>query len=260
MFEWGGKSGQGEPQSGNDPEYSKWGTGAGRGPSTRALNSIIYGRAFPDFQDHDGSNQINWKRDYSLNLDVFRCPSDTGYSGHHLAAWKNSRLSSFDHYGNSYAANAMWVGRPGGACRLHSNSPFLKPLSRIPNPANAIQFMENAGLFAWRLNYGVTGCTSLSGVLGAGVESPVHGWHGRSAHFQSAFSDGHSATIRMRGHTAPTPDIGRYPPIDGIATNYTFWRCAIIRGPGWQLDTLPAPATPTTLSCSSGGVVTSVRP
>ncbi|NOT02924.1 MAG: hypothetical protein HOP29_20180 [Phycisphaerales bacterium] len=257
MYEWGGKSGQGSPVSGTDPLSSLWGTQNGRGPATRPLNRILFGDPFPDFRNDPGPDNVNWQDDAQLNLDVFRCPADTGYSGHHYNAWRASRLTSFDHYGNSYASNNLWVGLAGGNCTLHSVSPFFRPLSRVPNPAQTILLIENAGLFAWRKNY-------VSGACGT-IAPPntllVRGWHNEPWTFQSAFSDGHAATVRMKGHLRPQLDPGRYPRYGVQNTSYNFWCRAIIRGPGWQLDTLPDPSVPTSLNCfSSGAVFATVGP
>ncbi|MEE9294315.1 MAG: hypothetical protein V3W34_05025 [Phycisphaerae bacterium] len=255
-YEWGGKSGIGAPLSVNDPTTSMWGTQFGRGPASRGLNRIVYGDVFADFLNDPGPGQSNWLNDTKLDLDVFHCPADYGYTGHHSTVWRDSGLTSFDHYGNSYVASTLWVGIPGADCEIMSNTPFLRPLSRIPNAANTLLFLENSGKFAWRKNYGADGCTFLAGgPLGGDVEVDIRGWHGRPWHFQVAFVDGHVATIRMEGHQQPQPRIGRYPDLLGFHTQYFNWHCVIIRGPGWQKDTLPAPPVRTQISCSGGGVL-----
>ncbi len=108
-IEWGGKSGQGEPQTGNDPVDSKWGTGNGRGPGTRPLNDVLFKGGFTDYQNNRGPGSQNWVNDYVLDLPLYKCPSDRGYTGYQYKAWKNSGLSSYDHYGNSYVASALWA-------------------------------------------------------------------------------------------------------------------------------------------------------
>mgnify|MGYP000588513530 CR=1 FL=1 len=256
-YEWGGKSGKGEPQGGTDAITSLWGTSQGRGPATRGMNDVIFKGGFTDFQNNPGANQVNWENDMTLDLPIFKCPSDRGYTGHHRLAWKNSRLSSYDHYGTSYSASTMWVGVPGGNCKLESNSAFLKPISRIPNPANTI---ENAGRYGANVNYGADGCSSLSGSLGNDVESVIKGWHGRAYRFQASFVDGHAGSIRMEGHIQPQPQLASYPGSGGgVAGTYQQWRCVIFRGKGWQQDTLPAPTVLTEIDCgSSGGVVNGI--
>jgi len=256
-YEWGGRSGQGEPQQGNLPETSMWGTQYGRGPATRGLNPIIYKGGFIEYQDDPGPMQIHWQEDYLMDLPVFKCPSDRGYAGHHYLAWQKSKLSSYNHYGNSYSACTLWIGVPGPDCKLKSNSTFLKPISRIPNPANSLYFIENAGRFGYRKNYGADGCNSLSGVLGKDVDTVIKGWHGRPWMFQAAFADGHGATVKMEGHEHPQPMLSNYPDCTGSRLDcHKQWHCVIIRGPGWQLDTLPAPPVITPFPCGqSGGVV-----
>jgi len=248
-IEWGGKSGIGESTQGNDPDASKWGTQEGRGPAARPLNRIIYGDVLPDYRDNPGVNVINWRNDARLDLDVFRCPADDGYRGHHFAAWRLSRLSSYDHYGNSYTANALWVGIPGGNCKLQSNSPAYRPLSRVPSPADTVLIMENVGRFAPLENYGGDDCSSIFGSLGSDSDSALTGWHGRAWTFQTVFVDGRAGRVRMKGHRKPQPDLQHYPP----DTDYNFWRCGIIRGDGWRLDTLPAPPVPTRFPCGNPG-------
>jgi hypothetical protein len=261
-MEWGGKSGKGESAMTSFPEFSKWGTRFQRGPSTRALNKFIYGDVFPDYSQDAGPERINWKNDAELDLDVFRCPSDYGYAGHHYSSWYNSQLTSFDHYGNSYTAVGSWIGYPGPDCRLESNGAFLRPVSCVPNPRNTLQVIENCGKFAYRKNYGADGCASLSGTLGTDVETKVRGWHGRMWEFQATFVDGHASRIRMEGHTQPQPRLPVYPDChsEDLENCYQHWHCVITRGPGWQIDTLPAPTVPTDLSCyGSGGVVDPIR-
>lgn len=257
-YEWGGKSGIGEPLGGADPTSSNWGTSQGRGPATRGLNRIIYGDVFPNYQNIPGPNHRNWIRDYQLELDVFRCPSDRGYTGHHFRAWENSRLSSYDHYGNSYSANALWASVLGGNCAVVSLSPFLRPASRVPNPATTLLFLENCGRYGYHFNYGGPndgGCVSFSGGLRTSLRTVIKGWHLRPWMFQVAYHDGHAGIAKMQGHQQPERNLGRYPMWDGQATDHAFWRCVIIRGPGWQLDTLPAPPVRKQFRCNLSGAV-----
>lgn len=265
-YEWGGKAGRGEPRTPGDPLASTWGTAEGRGPASRGLNNILYGNTLPDYRDSPGPEGLNWLKDTTLNLDVFRCPSDFGYAGHNYEAWRTSKLTSFDHYGNSYAANALWVRCGGGPCFIFSLSPFLRPASRVPNPALTALLIENCGRFAYRSNFAGpkdSGCGgSSSGTLSNDVLSPIRGWHGMDWMFQTAFVDGHAALTQIRGHQQPEPQLGVYPSAPncccqqgGGAGCHMCWRCVIFRGPGWQLDTLPAPPVPAAINCTSGAVV-----
>lgn len=246
--EFGGKAGIGESFSTSILD-SKWGTAYGRGPASRPLNPLLFRGGFPDFKNNPGPNQINWLLDTQLELPVFRAPADTGYSGHHYAAWHDSALTSYDHYGNSYCAPNMWIGVPGGNCRLTSNSAILHAVSAIPNPATTLYFMENAGRFAWRKNFGSDGCSSLAPGLALDVEEPVNGWYGMPWQFAASFVDGHASLTRIEGHQMPQPTLRSYPDLFGQPTTHSFWHCTIIRGPDWQLDTLPAPPVPTIANC-----------
>jgi prepilin-type N-terminal cleavage/methylation domain-containing protein len=250
-YEYGGKSGIGEPVAGTNAWDSKWGTQLGRGPASRGLNSVVYKGGFTDFQNDPGPNQSNWLDDTQLDLGIFRSPGDIGYVGHHYEAWELSGLTSYDHYGNSYSASTSWIGQAGSGCFLRSNSSFLKPISRVPNPANTIYFIENCGRFAYRKNYGADGCGSLSGALGTDVESAIKGWHGRPWEFATAFVDGHTSMVHIEGHIQPQPRLSSYParPVTAAPGTYESYHCVILRGPTWQQDTLPAPPVPTNISC-----------
>ncbi len=256
-YEYGGKSGEGEPETGIDELTSKWGTQNGRGPATRGLNPVVFRGGFTDYIDNPGPNNINWLNDTKLDVGIFKCPSDKGYTGHHYSAWRDSGLSSYDHYGNSYSASTSWIGLPGAGCMLRSNSSFLKPISRVPNPANTIYFIENCGRFGWRRSYGTDGCSFLSGgPTGDDIETVIKGWHGQPWYFAAAFVDAHAAMVKIEGHTIPQPTLPSYPPgPDGSPRNWGNWHCVIIRGLNWQQDTLPAPAVATTIACNQGGVV-----
>jgi prepilin-type processing-associated H-X9-DG protein len=117
--------------------------------------------------------------------------------------------------------------------------------------------MENCGRFAWRVDYGGPddgGCNSISWGLGADEDAVMKGWHGLPFRFNVAFSDGHAAGVFMQGHEQPEPRLGRYPDFGGNYTSHDTWRCVIIRGPDWQVDTLPAPPVETNISCANAGV------
>lgn len=245
IYAWGGKSGQGDSLSG-DYLDSIWGTANGLGPATRPMNRIIYGAAFPDYQNQRGRGNANWIKDARLELDVYRCPADYGYTGSGREGWEDSKLTSFDHYGNSYAASTLWARWVPGPSDIFSLSAFLRPLSRIPIPARTIMYLENNGRLAWRRNYGCPGGVDPP-------ETPIRGWHGRNLAFNVAYSDGHAAPTFIDGHLHPQPDIGRYPNgPGGIPMGYFNWRCVIIRGPDWHLDTLPAPGVTTGIPAGEG--------
>ncbi len=253
-YEYAGKSGIGE-ELGTGPETSKWGTQFGRGPASRGLNPIVYKGGFTDYQNDPGPSQSNWLSDANLDLGIFRAPSDKGYAGHHDTVWRDSGLTSYDHFGNSYSASTLWIGVSGADCKLESNSSFLKPISRVPNPANTIYFIENAGRYAYRKNYGADNCSSLSGPLGTDVETVIKGWHGEPWQFATAFVDGHARIVKMEGHIQPQPHLSSYPTFQGQTLNWGNWRCVIIRGKDWQKDTLPAPSVETEIGCNDGGVL-----
>lgn len=233
---WGGKSGRGRESS----DDWAWGTVRHKGPATRPLNRILYGEVFPEYYSDPGPDFINWTRDTELDLPVYRCPSDNGYTGIHYASWEDSRLTSYDHYGNSYAASLLWIYVPGvGICM--SNSPFLHRLSDIVNPLQTVYYMENCGRYAWLADPVDPGCD-------VGRPEVVKGWHGQPWLFNAAFVDGHVEPTHMRGYR--NPHLGHYPEQGGWDDPYFYWRCVIIRGDNWQLDTLPLRPVLTSIPCS----------
>lgn len=232
---WGGKSGRGREDT--DPFF--WGTGRGRGPATRPLNHILYGDVFPDYRfSAGGPGAPNWKADEALKLDAYRCPSDNGYAGLHDESWQISRLTSYDHYGSSYAASTLWLYVGGYGARYMSGSAYLHALSAISNSRETIFYLENCGKLAYLANPGGAGC-------GQGDPSVVNGWHGQSWLFNTSFVDGHAAATFIRG--TYNPHIGHYPEDFGWPDPHQAWRCAIVRGDQWQIDSLPAPPVQTTI-------------
>ena len=64
--------------------------------------------------------------------------------------------------------------------------------------------------------------------------------------------------VKMEGHQQPTPHLSSYPGCTGSSYEqcHKNWHCVIFRGPGWQIDTLPAPPVETNIPCGrSGGVI-----
>lgn len=240
-YAWGGKSGQGDPITG-DYLNSRWGTANGLGPATRPLNQIIYGGVFPDYQENRGVGSANWISDTQLDLDVYRCPADYGYTGIHYSGYKFEKLTSFDHFGTSYSANIFWIAGGGPDPNIvRSNSPYLHRLSEIVVPARTLLYEENCGRFAWMRD--PDPCPWADGIPGE-----VRGWHGQMWMFNVAFVDGHAGTTYIESYTPR--DIGRYP---GEGCEFDCSQCILIRGDGWQKDTLPLPDVRTDFPRPPGG-------
>ncbi len=240
-YDWGGKAGIGEPQSGNDPTSSPWGTANGRGPGSRPLNTIVYKGGFNEHIDDPGPNQTNWLHDTQIDAAIFRCPADNGYTGHHMTPWIESGLTSYDHYGTSYSANTLWCSSHTPSRLLFKSwSPFLRPISRVPNPNNTLLYMENAGRFGYHIDYSGAGAgcaTSTDGPYFSESDSQgvIKGWHLKPFYFSAAFADGRADTIHMLGMILPPPQVRDLRDV-GVAY------CHVIRDVGWQMDVLPAPA------------------
>lgn len=240
-YEWGGKSGVGRSTGGNFLT-SKYGTMGGFGPATRPLNSILYPHGFRDNR-LPSFNSLGAERDTKLALDAFRCPSDDGPpTGAHCPEWiANQQRSSFDHFGTSYAANIFMVGSAAGGS-MSSNSPYLRPLLRVPNPFRTTNYEENIGRWAWATRRET--CDFFQPGVDPGPTKVVRGWHERNWTYNHAFVDGHAATVQILiDETSDAAGYANHYVVEQVfddpelqATN----RCTIIRGPGWQKDTLPA--------------------
>ena len=126
-----------------------------------------------------------------------------------------------------------------GGGTMRSNSPYLHRISEILNPARTLAYQENNGRYAWAA--APDPCDFLDGIPGN-----VRGWHGQDWSFNAAFVDGHADTVYMRGYRTELV----FPRDWSLQNSY---RCIIIRGDSWQIDTLPAPPVGTLLWWSGGG-------
>lgn len=283
-YEWGGKSGigntgfvSGQPSVGRNAwRSSKYGTSAGFGPNTRPLNDLLYPSGFKDnLNGANGFDVPGAEEDTKLALDLFKCPGDDGPPrGGHCTDWvKNSERSSYDHFGNSYAANIMMVA--SGTNCLHSNSPYMRPTTRVPTPSRTIYYMENIGRWATRARRRDQ-CRIGGPGLDPGPTKAIRGWHGKDWTFNYAFVDAHASTQKMWIEGTEDSDgyaqhyrVEKIDDLPGFSINcdgkdsisdrdwagrQDFFHCVIIRGPGWQFDTLPAPTIPTGLQRANSGV------
>jgi hypothetical protein len=205
--------------------------------SRRPLNRILYKQVIPEPDDTCGYTFcMDWSRDARLDLDIYHCPADVGFPGMHYRGWAVRGNSSYNYFGTSYSANAMWkmpsalwIDSP-----LDSVSPYLQRIGAIPNPQKTVLYLENAGEFAWQANNPELDQSGTSCYWPYNIGNfTAHGNHGTDWMFSTSFVDGHAAFIRMRGHA--------YLPW----TAEPSLSCAPVRGLGWQRDTLPAPPTPT---------------
>jgi hypothetical protein len=127
-------------------------------------------------------------------------------------------------------------------------------MSRIPNAGNTLAYIENCGRFGWHINLDEKEARCATTSDGphynkSDDKSEVKGWHGRPFRFTAAFVDSHAETIKMEGHQVPPPHLDRYPWMDDYELGYSAWACHMVRGPGWQLDTLPANPTTANFPC-----------
>lgn len=266
-YEWGGKSGVGQPGfvagAGGENFFltGKYGTKAGFGPTARPLNNILYPQGFRDHAP-PSFNKMGAILDTRLELDSYRCPSDDRPPlAAHCADWiAHPRRSSYDHFGTSYNANIFMISYVGGG-EITSNSPYLRPVSRVPSPGRTLLYDENIGRWAWTSKRNFSACRSLVGDgIDPGPTNAVPGWHGKNWTFNRVFVDGHVATqkvfIEGTGDEFGFSEHYRnelvYPDSPDRQANAA---CVIIRGDGWQIDTLPAAAIRTGLGWNGDGRV-----
>ncbi len=274
-YEWGGKSGSGRtgfvpgPISGDNAALtSKYGTRAGFGPATRPMNDILYPAGFAESGVR--ANRYQELEDSKLDLPLFRCPADDGPPrGAHCPDWiSHPGKSSYDNFGTSYASNVFMVRASDGSGCLQSNSPYLRPVSRIPSPGRTVFYEENIGRWAWGVRREPCQADGIKPGLDPGPTKVIRGWHGRDWTFTRAFVDGHAETQRViiegteddQGYSLhhKTELLESYPPWGPGCGGQVYpvpkdqgqqvYGCVLIRGPGWQKDTLPAPLIHTGLA------------
>jgi hypothetical protein len=147
---------------------------------------------------------------------------------------------------------------------MRTNSPYLRPISRVPTPARTLYYEENIGRWAWSCKSELPECFDVIGGEGIdpGPTRAVTGWHGKDWTFNRAFVDAHAETQKIYlegsenlpgvaegyGLHYRNEELSYYPPFGdsncdtggGPGGDFTQYRCIIVRGPGWQKDTLPA--------------------
>ena len=270
-YEWGGKSGIGRADflGPPNPLNSKYGTKAGFGPATRPLNSILYKGGFTDF--NSPYDRIGAQRDTELDLGLFRCPGDDGPPrGGHCTDWvAHPDQSSYDHFGNSFAANVFMV--MSGRQPMKSNSPYLRPITRVPTPARTLYYEENIGRWAWAARREQCADNELIKLgVDPGPTKVIRGWHGRDWTYNRSFVDAHAEPQRIiiegtedrEGYSLHyvAEQLSNYPSWDSddngrgdYPGSYEVYHCVIVRGPGWAKDTLPADPINTGLRHSGVG-------
>ena len=247
-YEWGGKSGVGQSST-TDVLDSRYGTKMGFGPASRPMNEILYQGGFTD-NNKPWFNPIGATADTDLDLDLYRCPGDDGPPrGGHCESWLlQTEQSSYDHFGNSFATNMFMIANSGGGY-MSSNSPYMRPITRVPTPARTLLYEENVGRWAYAARK--EWCDFLGLGIDIGPTKAIRGWHGADWTYNRSFADSHAEYQKV--YIAGTEDN------EGYALHYRseqifkdpeeqrYNRCIIIRGNGWQKDCLPANTIPTGL-------------
>ncbi len=209
FYDYGGGNGR---QDG----LGQWGLhGAGRrSAGARPLNQFIFGA------------ELTGDEDYSL----FQCPGDFGwveapfYAASWPAQWRTRPFHAST--GTSYRANAARAAR---AERIFSMSPYLRPVTRIPAPAETLSYSES---IHWLARWNTTSASQDAYTPTGMPPMTIPGWHGKPGRFNIGFADGHAAWILM-DRAGMDPGLGANHPLDpGDSQVWT-------RGPGpqrWRID------------------------
>lgn len=236
-YQFGGKSGHVD-----QPANYIYTIEGGFGSFSRPLNRVVY-KSMTTY-DRMFMDQGHILRDKELDLKLFKCPSDIGYTGLHLGHFKQSRRKSYDYFGTSYVSNLQMICE-GSSGPRSSNTPFMRPLDRIPNPSRTIHYLEDNLRWGWAWGYGP---------WGYGTNFKIGGWHKRDWYCTMAFTDGHAAYLDYKGSGKGGQVYSKNDVeyVAGLPGGMDVWWQVIIRGKGWSLDTLPSPAIATGQSCGSG--------
>jgi len=258
-YDWGGKSGIGftgfAERGGSGTLSSRYGTAARFGPDTRPLNKILYPSGFRN--NYSPWNRIGAKLDTQLDLELYHCPADDGPPlAAHCGSWvRNPGRSSYDHFGTSYAANKFSIQSSG---LIYSNSPYMRPAARIPNPSRTIAYEENIGRWAWASRREIDSCLWIGLGVWPGPTKAIMGWHGKNWTFNRSFVDTHAEmqSVYIEGTEDGEGYANHYRNeivFPDNSTKQQSYRCIIVRGDGWQKDTLPAPIIPTGINSNRSG-------
>ena len=255
-YAFGGKGGRGYLGQTNY-NNSEWGGNQRMNAAKRPLNGVIYKGGLPGAATVSGGGgwggaQQDWSRDANLDLGLYHCPADKKFPGFHFAGWRDSKLSSYDYFGTSYAANTMFVYDPAAPAFLFTNAIYNRPLSRVPTPANTVAYWENSARFASKADDESMEDQVEEDCVDRKTEAQgyiARGWHGEPWHFNVAMGDGHASWVKIRGFARATG----IPTLLDCGNENARCICVIIRGNGWQLDTLPAPFVKTAKTGSSSG-------
>ena len=249
-YGYGGKGGAGYRNS-VDPNRSEWGGSTQMGAVHRPLNRILYKNPIPTPAPVDG--RPDWTQDSRQDLDIYHCPGDNGFPGMHHLGWRNSGLSSYNHFGTSYMASIKLIYDPLAPENMFSTSTYSRPLSTVPVPSETVTYLENSGRFA----HSSYDPELPNQVLNSECRDfyfeedgyVARGWHDQPWRFNVAFADGHAENVRIRSYAEQSGS----PLAPGCGRDNQRCVCVIIRGEGWRYDTLPASLIKTQKPGSSGG-------
>ena len=140
---------------------------------------------------------------------------------------------------------------------MRSNSPYMRPVTRVPTPSRTLYYEENIGRWAWSARREIDDCTWIGPGVDPGPTKTIRGWHTKDWTYNRAFVDAHAETQKI--YNEGTEDA------EGYATHYRNERvfedsdeqeanrCIIVRGNGWAKDTMPDTPVMTALVTVLGG-------
>ncbi len=295
-IQWGGKGG--DPrlvnmEQGNATTYANvwafthaWDFGPADRPLNRLLFRSVVNGPWPELAAPPGSDDLGNAAavqaavvDSEVEMEIFHCPSDTGWSaGRAGAAYLDSgyvrvdrgiglEVPLYEFMGNSYKNSMNWIQVGEGAnTTWFSTTAWGTPTDRVFSPSRLVLWAEG--------NAEDTAMWNRPELEDPRIGRPniaewwVQGWHQGGTDiqgFNTSFADGHAAVIEQQVRSAYT---GYHPGGDGAEfssgvtamrgsrpeiitapygwgdaneTHPGWWGDKLFRGEGWTLDNLPAP-------------------
>jgi len=144
-------------------------------------------------------------------------------------------------------------------------------VTAVSSKNRTLYYEENIGRWAWSARRELDDCTWIGQGVDPGPTKVIRGWHGKDWTYNRVFVDAHAEYQRIyiegtedrEGYANHyrNEELESYPlwprctdaPGGGQAPDFMQYRCIIVRGPGWQKDTMPAELLCTGLNHGGGG-------
>lgn len=184
------------------------------------------------------------------NLEMYHCPSDTGYPLHKFIADAPRELEGlplYDILGNSYRVNVagyFWLGSGGGASGQFSVGVWGKAMSKLSETGKIAMYCEP-------IFYNASRQLAVSP-----ADDALVGWHRSSMTDNVAFADGSARSTRaIQMNQWPTALLTQM----NVATDNPWWYY-LRRGDTWRTDTYPTGGSLIVMRTPAGARVTPAAP